>query len=162
MKKIPLTRGMFAMVDDEDYEELSKYKWCVHNDKCTLYAKRAVSINGKHKTIVLHKAILGEIPNGYVIDHIDGNGLNNQRSNLRIVTMRQNMQNLHKTKSSIYPGVSWNKQTNKWRAIIGSSGQRSYHDAEIDAFRAYYDYILSLGEDVLGFDYPSLGLVVSE
>lgn len=80
MKLIPLTRGQYAMVDDEDYEELSKYKWLAIKRRGRFVAGRTVYTAGaRERTILMHKVIAGFA----MTCHIDGNGLNNQRANLR-------------------------------------------------------------------------------
>ena len=97
MKLIPLTKGLFAKVDDEDFEYLNQWKWTAtfgsHNgDK--VYARR----NGKksegplwRKTIRMHRQLLGVVGNAtVVVDHLDSDGLNNQRSNLEATTVSEN------------------------------------------------------------------------
>lgn len=92
-------------------------------------------------------------PKGMVVDHIDGNGLNNQRENLRVVTYRQNCQNRHTPKTSIYPGVSWCKYKKRWFASIKINGKNrklGRYNLEIDAYNAYTDALKSIGETVIG------------
>ena len=90
------------------------------------------------------------------IDHIDGNGLNNHKSNLRFVTRRQNMQNAVNSKvkrTSRFPGVSYDSRRDKWKAYIKVSGKHidiGRFDSEDMAFSAYKNYVKSLGENVLG------------
>lgn len=142
-KKIPLTQGKFAIVDDEDYERLSVHKW--HLQKCgrTYYAMRRVRVPGKKSPIAIcmHREILGVLP-GLFVDHIDGDGLNNQKSNLRICTHRCNTANQRKSKnkSSIFKGVTWHKATKKWASQI----KKDYHlfhlglfNNEVEAAKAY-------------------------
>jgi len=158
MKEISLTQGQVALVDDDDYERLSQWKWCVTKQRNTFYAHRGTSVAGVQKTLKMHRVIL-DCPRGMDIDHIDGNGLNNQKSNLRIVTRRQNNQNRHDKRTSIYPGVHWYSHANKWRAILGYKGNKiclGTFKSEINAFRAYYDAVLALGQEVLGFAYPNI------
>lgn len=122
MKEIQLTQGKCVFVDDEDYEELSIHKWYFHNG----YAVRAFRENKKHKMILMHR-IITKTPKGLYTDHIDGNGLNNQRSNLRVVTNQQNIFNQKvKTNSSIYKGVYWNKNAKKWLSQIRVNGKTIY------------------------------------
>src|SRR5690348_11276017 len=107
MKKIKLTQGKYALVDDADFEYLNQWKWQAKKCSDTLfYAHRTQryglrSENKKHH-FKMHKLIL-KSPKGFEIDHEDGNGLNNQRKNLRICTHSQNGMN-KKLKSK---GVSW-------------------------------------------------------
>lgn len=115
MKLIPLSPNSkkisgkyFAMVDDEDYEWLIKFTWSVQFDLNTIYAVRHTSRKlGKQKTIKMHREILGITNPKIKIDHIDHNGGNNQRSNLREATCSQNSMNKScvKNSSSKYIGV---------------------------------------------------------
>jgi len=119
MKEIQLTRGYVALVDDEDYERVNAFKWCVRIKSNTQYAIRGVSIGGrKTKTITMHQFI-NNAPIGFVTDHKDRNGLNNQKHNFRTCTQSQNSMN-RKTNygSSKYKGVNLNKQMNKWMSYI--------------------------------------------
>jgi frataxin-like iron-binding protein CyaY len=121
MKEILLTQGKRTIVDDEDYEELNKFKWYAHADRNTFYAGRNSDRNDnedrKQHTIKMHRVIMNPPP--YMkIDHINGNGLDNRRENLRIVTNRQNCQNKHIEKSSKYSGVHWYDRDKRWIAQI--------------------------------------------
>jgi len=109
MRSILLTQGYKVLVDDEDYEELSKYQWTY--DSSTGYAKRRDGA----ETIRMHRYILNA-PRHLETDHKDGNGLNNSRSNLRLCTHTQNAMNRisRPGSSSIYKGVGWDKTRNKW------------------------------------------------
>jgi hypothetical protein len=94
VKRIPLTQGYEALVDDEDYNWLMQWKWCVHMPKADiLYAVRnGGKPNGKHKTIFMHREIAGAAP-GQRVDHRNRNHLDNRKSNLRPATQSQNMAN---------------------------------------------------------------------
>lgn len=94
MKEIPLTQGMVAIVDDEDHLRLSKYKWYARRSINTFYARCSLRrIKGKPRPyLIMHRVILNA-PAGLEVDHKDGNGLNNTRANLRLVTRRQNVIN---------------------------------------------------------------------
>ena len=135
IKTIPLTQGKVALVDDEDYHELSKYRWCAHKYGNLWYAVRMSPrdpVTHKRTGIRMHRIIV-DTPDGMDTDHINGNGLDNRRCNLRVVTRRENIQNLHLKKSSKFPGVSWYKQTKKWAANIGLNGKNhhlGYYDDE--------------------------------
>ena len=144
---------MIVLVDDEDYEWLNQWKWKEHKSGNVYYARRS---GGRDATIIMHR-LLTNCPKGVDVDHIDGNGLNNQKSNLRIVTKRQNQQNQHIKNTSQYPGVTWNKTVKRWYAQTKVNGKNIYLGCfinEIDAFRAYYDFILSIGGEILDFPYP--------
>lgn len=138
MKEISLTKGKVALVDDADYEFLSRFKWCAHAITNTFYASRRPTKLFKHE--LMHRAILSPISKGLEVDHIDGNGLNNQRSNLRLVTRRVNQQNLHIKKASRFPGVCWHNIGKKWVAKMKIGKKTKYlglYTTEEEAFHAY-------------------------
>jgi hypothetical protein len=141
MKLIPLTRGLFTQVDDEDFEELNKYKWQAHKDVSSYYAVRDITINGKSKTIYMHRIIMN-VSDGLVVDHIDHDGLNNQKSNMRNCTRQQNRMNLLPHGKSHYLGVSYHTTHGYTyiKASIRYNG-KCYHiglfPTEEDAARAY-------------------------
>jgi hypothetical protein len=120
MKLIPLSKGQFAKVDDEDFEELSQYNWSMSNG----YARRRIKNkeNLPYEHIVMEKQIIktGYIPHVKVIDHINGDPLDNRRSNLRLVSPSVNSLNRkHKPNpKSGYPGVKWNPVDKSWQALI--------------------------------------------
>jgi len=122
MKSIALSKGYEAIVDDCDYLVLSKMKWhvvvCPYN---LVYAVRRQKINGKIINIMMHRFILGLIGNKkFQVDHINGNGLDNRRSNLRPCTDQQNKFNMKKRSdnTSGYKGVSWLPDRKRWQAQI--------------------------------------------
>lgn len=139
MKLIPLTQGLFAQVDDEDFDYLNQNKWYAHKNGHTHYATRATSRTlGKQKTISMHCEIL----NTKGIDHIDNNGLNNQKNNLRKATNTQNQANKKKISkaTSQYKGVYWNKNAKKWKVQVECCKKQyhiGYFTDEIEAARAY-------------------------
>lgn len=126
MKKIPLTQGKFALVDDEDFEKLSKFKWYANKLHNSFYAMRH-SKEDNRKFILMHREIL-KTPNKKVTDHIDQNGLNNQRSNLRVATPSQNQHNKggYKNNTSGLKGVMWHKRDKKWFARTKLNGKNIY------------------------------------
>lgn len=123
MKKIPLTQGKYAIVDDIDFEYLNQWKWTFHNLE---YAYRKDSKDNR-KNILMHRAIL-KTPTGKLTDHVNGNGLDNRRGNLRVCTSSQNQKNQRKNKANTsgFKGVSWDKERKKWAAYINANG-RLYH-----------------------------------
>lgn len=128
MKKIQLNKGYFALVDDRDYEQLNKYKWAAHVDKYTVYAVRSEYLgNYKKQRIIMHRAIMNH-PDNLDVDHIDHNGLNNQRSNLRIATRSQNACNGNGKKGWVpYKGVCFVMgEVKKYVAQIQYQGKK-YH-----------------------------------
>ena len=141
MKQIPLSRGLFALVDDSDYEELAKHKWHTTRQVNCFYARRNVYTKRKPKGILMHRAIMGDIT-GVSYDHIDGNGLNNQRNNLRVASYVQNSQNRAKKVNCIskYKGVTWHVPNQKWVARVGGDKKRycvGYFYDEVEAAKAY-------------------------
>jgi hypothetical protein len=140
MKEISLTRGKTALVDDSDYIVLSVYKWharfCPKSKK--FYAVRMATENGKRIVYRMHWAIMGHKR----IDHKDGNGLNNQRYNLRPANTLQNNRNRAKgigKYSSQYKGVSLHA-CGKWSAQISLHNKQRYLGLfvlEIDAAKRY-------------------------
>lgn len=100
MKQIPLTRGLFALVDNEDYEYLNQWKWYARKGAVTYYASRRGIANGVERSTYMHRVILGLTDRKIHTDHIDHNGLNNQRANLRKCTNKENSMNHRPQKRS--------------------------------------------------------------
>jgi len=162
-RRIRLTQGKFAIVDPEDYQRLNKHKWYAIKAKNTFYAGRnsRVGKTKKRLYIKMHREVLQDKlsssanpPRGpgaerrashLVADHINRNGLDNRKANLRPATYAQNILNRKynfKTKRSPskYKGVTWHKHTNKWLAQICYNRKRKsigYFDNEITAAKAY-------------------------
>lgn len=145
MKTITLTQGKCAVVDDVDYEWLNQWKWHAckveKGRKLRWYAKRHVTVQGKQRTIFMHRLIVS-LAGWREIDHKDGDGLNNQRHNLRAATHAQNIMNSVKASgySSIHKGVCWHKKAKKWMASICLDGRARYlglFETEEDAAEAY-------------------------
>ena len=156
MQYIELTDGKEVLVDDEDAPALELWAWSFITKKSGGgYAYRDV----KHPTTrkrtrkLMHREIMNA-PKGLLVDHIDGNGLNNQRSNLRLVTPTQNKQNQtasRKDKKSGFKGVSWCPSKNSWRVSITVNGvnrtlgyfkdiqlgKEAYNRAALEAFGVY-------------------------
>jgi hypothetical protein len=112
MKEIKLTQGFITLVDDEDFEYLNQFKWCAAKINKNYYASKGRSIN----LIKMHRLIM-KTPKGFVVDHIDHNTLNNQKSNLRNCLSRQNTANRTPSGTSKYLGVSVFK-TGKFKGKI--------------------------------------------
>ncbi len=135
MKLIPLTKGQFAKVDDDDFERLSKFKWYAtwHPNTKSFYAARTVS---------LHREISGE-PLGKKVDHVNRDTLDCQKQNLRVCTNSENGRNrgLNSNSTSGFRGVHWHKKSKKWIASICVGIERkhlgSFSDktAAADAYR---------------------------
>lgn len=119
MREIQLTRGRIALVDDEDFDRLNIRKWypsVKHHKKSPNEYYAVCRINGKQS--LMHRVILNA-PQGLQVDHIDGDGLNNQKANLRLVTQSQNGCNRDKARKNKtgYKGVF--PSGNGFRARIG-------------------------------------------
>lgn len=119
MKKILAKQNHFILVDEEDYELLKSFKWRILKGNTTFYAQTDIRLNGYTKTVYMHRIITGDI-SGFDVDHIDGNGLNNQKNNLRVCTRQQNQMNRKKStgKTSKYKGVYMKKRDGFFYATI--------------------------------------------
>lgn len=128
MKQIPLTKGYVALVDDADYEWLSKSKWYVQVGVRGIYALRSIWTGSKHTTRLMHREILGITDRAVEVDHIDHDGLNNQRTNLRACSTSQNQGNARRksTNKSGIKGVSWYRRDSVWQASINIGGKKKY------------------------------------
>lgn len=144
MKEIELTRGLKAIVDDADFEFLSGYSWHAEKRGGIYYARGVIScVKRKCKLAYMHRLILCAKP-GQLVDHKDGNGLNNQRSNIRICTHGENCRNVSPVKNatSKYLGVdlAGRPKNRRWRAAICHDGKRKHighFDTETEAAEAY-------------------------
>ena len=129
MREIELTRGQRAIVDDADFDWLNQWKWTADTDGYNWYAYRVVRKNSKNLKIRMHRLILG-LGRGdrRQIDHINHNGLDNRRCNIRICSCQQNQQNQKNqiNVTSKFKGVSKCKQRNKykWRTCIVINGKQ--------------------------------------
>lgn len=142
MKEIKLYSKKYpnnvALVDDEDFDMLNTRKWYVAKPAHTCYA--VAWVKGKMKK--MHRVILGMTDPKVFVDHKDGNGLNNQRENIRVATYSQNMANRRSQKNSTskYLGVYWSKPARKWKAQVRDGGALiylGYFEKETDAAIAY-------------------------
>lgn len=139
MKSIPLTQGKVAVVDDDDYEVLVRYKWHAVKRKGGLwYAARNSGKRGNKE--LMHCAIV-QATRGLHVDHRDGDGLNNVRNNLRPASYRQNHMNRRPNANTRcgFKGV-WSTVEGKYQARLESNGQRFFlgtFDSQEDAARAY-------------------------
>lgn len=113
---VPLNHGQNCLIDPEDYHLVAGTKWRAAFRGSSYYVMRSVRRDGRSGAEYLHRLILNA-PAGALVDHIDCNGLNNQRSNLRLCTQSQNQGN-QRQKHGKYRGVSWHKATQKWAARI--------------------------------------------
>jgi len=142
-RRIPLSLGKFAIVDPEDYERINKHKWFVNKNKYNSYARRNVWKGRNREVVRMHREILNA-PAGLLVDHINHNGLDNRKANLRLATRTQNSWNRRKPKipncTSRFKGVGWHKGNKKWSTKICFNGKRKtigYFADEIEAAKAY-------------------------
>lgn len=126
-KQIPLTQGKYALVDDDVYEWASKYKWHAWRHRSTLYALRATGKSPHQKIMRMHREIMNA-PSGVMVDHINGDGLDNRRENLRLATNAENLRNRGRTanNTSGYKGVCWFDDRGKWSARIKVTNKTIY------------------------------------
>ena len=163
MKEIQLTKGYTAIVDDEDYEELSKYRWRTHLETYTSYVVRAgLKAEGKrHSVVLMHRQIM-DCPSNMVIDHINHNGLDNRKENLRICTRAENSMNTirkqlpkYKFKGVCHMG---GKRKEKPYAAQIFKNQKKYHigcfATPEEAARAYDKKALELFGQYAQLNYP--------
>lgn len=142
MKEITLTKGKYALVDDSDYEYLKQWKWYALNSRGIYYAARCEIVDGKRKTIMMHRVIMSP-PLGLEPDHQNHNGLDNQRHNLKNVTHRQNILNQrHTCSKENKKGIlkcSVNGET-KYKCLVIINGQNTevYFKTELEAARFKY------------------------
>jgi hypothetical protein len=137
---IPLSQGLYAIINESDLEKVSQYKYYAKRNTNTWYAERTeMRKNGKRHTVCLHEDIMG-IREGLEIDHKNGNGLDCRRENLRHCTRRQNMQNCRPYKGRRFKGITLSKRGKKYRARISCNGKRihlGHFETEIEAAQAY-------------------------
>lgn len=136
-----LNSNEYVLLNRDDYDLMSKHKWYLFENKRNKYAQN-------HNGELMHRLIMNA-KEGQVIDHKNGNGLDNRKDNLRFVTLSQNNMNARKMrdKSSKYKGVSWHKDNKKWRAEINCKDVKKflgYFDNEIEAGEAYDKEALKL------------------
>ena len=141
MKKIELTQGQVALVDDKDYDRVNQHKWFAHwrSKPKTYYAARTIRKDGRRYTELMHRFITNAPPEKDV-DHKNGETLDNTSDNLIVSTRRENMQNRHGRESSIFPGVTFCKRDKKWSSRIRLKNRRlslGYFTTEKAAFEAY-------------------------
>lgn len=133
--RIELTQDKYAQIDDADYQLVADHGWFAHFDGKRWYAMAHMT---KKKIVYMHRVLL---PSAKVVDHINGDGLDNRRANIRACTQSQNLANQKiKPHSSRFKGVSFDKKLKKWTAYCKVNGKTTYiggFKVEEDAARAY-------------------------
>jgi hypothetical protein len=140
-KKIPLTRGQYALIDAEDYALVSRYNWRRYQNYKSGIEYAASFLKPRDTPLLMHRLIL-DAPSGMQVDHINGNGLDNRRKNLRLATRTQNMWNRrrYRNNTSGFKGVVWHKRDERWQARINVNRRRIYlglFDSKEEAAHAY-------------------------
>lgn len=142
MKYIELLHGLRTLVDDRDFRSLSSHKWYVSRNG---YVYRPTERHENGKAIksadYLHRVVMGA-PSGMVVDHINGNKLDNRKSNLKVVTQSENNMNAKMTSrnTSGIRGVSWSKHYQRWVPRIAVRGKEIYlgrYKTKEEAARVY-------------------------
>lgn len=148
MPKIKLTRGEYATVDDIDYD-LSAIKWWIADTNGGYYARRDIGGRKNKRSVYMHRVIMErmlsrQLKKAECVDHVNFNGLDNRRCNLRLATTKQNVRyaSISKNNKSGYKGVARSaaKTINRWRAQIGVDGKQIYlgsFDTPEEAAMAY-------------------------
>lgn len=136
MKLIPLTRGKFAKVDDADFEFLSQWKWFAKKARKKFCVARTIYHPNGYTTVYMHRVLCG----GIMVDHENGDPLDNQRYNLRPASHAENCQNQDRRENNTsgFKGVS--RHCGRWMARIHAEGRRRYlglFDSPVDAAHAY-------------------------
>ena len=149
MKRIPLTRGYEAIVDDADYDWLMQWKWCYNNG----YAVRHQQISGSgknrvQKRVYMHRAIMAS-NDGWQVDHINNNRLDNQRANLRQCSLAENVRRVgcNSKNTSGFKGVFWEAARLTWRARIRVNGLR----INLGSFATRYDAAIAYNKAAIRY-----------
>ena len=151
---IPLSRGLWAWIDTADLPLVVGYSWSAWPDKNTFYARSSTGLK-------LHRIVLGLAPGDPLqADHINGNGLDNRRNNLRRATAAQNVANRSSRSgaTSRYKGVCWSKQHKTWKAQITVDGRQTFlglFGCEEDAARAYDDAAVGVHGEYARINLPT-------
>lgn len=153
IRYIPLTRGLHAIVDAEDYEWLSKYKWyATPSPRPGAFYARCT----KGRTMLMHRMIM-KPPKGMVVDHINGNGLDNRRCNLRLCTQAQNCRNSRKHSDGKSRFIGVHPHRGKWEVVVTHQRKDYYggsFDDEVEAAKARDRLALELHGEYARLNFP--------
>lgn len=139
--QVKLTQGAVALIDADDWERLQGYTWFNWRRPNTNYVRTSIRNGDTQKTLLMHRLIL-DAPDNLEVDHVDGNGLNNRKSNIRLATRMQNCANITVSRegTSQFKGVSWDTLSGKWKAQISANKKKKHiglYADELHAARAY-------------------------
>ena len=140
MKQIALSKGQEAIVDDDCFENLNRFQWYADKNRNTWYAVRDQRLNGARFQLRMHSFIIGMPMSGFEIDHINGNGLDNRRENLNIVSRRENQSNRFTHRNGKLIGTSFDPRRNIWYSRIWIDGKQHYlgsYQTELQAADSY-------------------------
>lgn len=141
---VPLTKGQFSLIDADDAHLIGRWNWRAQwkaNAKVFYASRKSGKSEGRRCNILMHRQIMGD-PEGFQVDHIHGDTLDNRRSELRIATGSQNQWNtkMRSDNASGFKGVSWHTATGRWQAKISAHKKRmhlGYFDTAQEAHEAY-------------------------
>lgn len=156
-----LTQGKHAIINSDDWDLIKTHKWFAYKNGNNFYAATQIPIGKrKQRMLGMHRVIIGSHDKKYVVDHIDGNGLNNTRENLRLCKPQENSKNssIRKTNKSGFKGVDFHKGSKKWRAQISSNGKKihiGYFDTPINAHKAYCEFAKKHHQEFANFGHFS-------
>ena len=154
---IPLTQGKVAIIDDADLDLVSGYRWQARKDDRRWYAQTVVRrADGSRTTLNMHRLILGLADQKAHTDHVNGNGLDNRRTNLRACSQAENQWNCgtQANNTSGFKGVNCDKSSGKWRARITVEGKRmnlGLYPTPQEAHQAYCKAAIELHGDFANF-----------
>ena len=151
MLEISLTQKQMALIDDEDFVYISPYKWHVNrsHNKNVFYAASTIRRrDGKQTLLLMHRLIMNA-KIGEIVDHINHDTLNNQKSNLRICTNSENRKNSNTRCDSVsgIKGIYWDKRRNKWQSHIKINGKHKhlgFFERQEDAYAVYCEAVKNL------------------
>lgn len=139
---VPLTKGYTALIDADDVPLVEDWNWHAVVGATTVYAARGMSAGGKSRTIILHRVLISA-PDGMDVDHINGDGLDNRRANLRIATRMENLCNksIYCNNKSGFKGVYWDRHNKRWRSRIWLNRKQHSLGSHATAEAAHEAYV---------------------